>query len=553
MKTIRQKTQEIINDFNKGIEIVGGLTRNTKEIIDRIYFYKNDKFVECSDDNAIFWQMVTPYIDHKAKLLDVDPKDFRPVGQGEFNFVGGWALQKKYYKWVEDENFSVDVDDVTKEDAAFGSTILKIIEGEDGNSWEMCDLRKVAFNQKLKSIRNKPFVEIHELNADQIREKKDVWNNVEKLLNKMKDSEEDATVYEYYGYDEENDNKFVKAVHCDLLDEKEYLFYDDEIDGETPYRDIHCGKYEGMWLRKGMYETCFPEQERANTVVNENAEATAIASLLLLRSTDVETNSNVLRQAISGQIINSADLQQIGIDNRAFSLLLNELDRIDRQVQKKLKLPDIATGDNLPSGTPFRSMAMMSNSYKSAFKQERTMVAQGITDILLEDIFPSLVKKWNRGDMLEIAEDDNDIKLYDKAVENLVLAEYYDKANAEKRAVDPAEEEAVKQHIKEQLDRVGRKVKLEKDLFDFKYGIKLDPTGETYDKAQQNESIVQGLQLILSNPAVAEIPAFKQLMENNGVTPFKLTTEQKQQMMMPAQPMPAMQPNALNSQVDTNV
>jgi hypothetical protein len=499
-------------------------------------------------------------------MIDLDPKDYRPEGQGDTNFYQVWILKKLFSKWIDETNFSVDIDDMTRNTAAFGSSIWKICEDDDGKYPEQVDLRNVCFNQKAKSIRETDFVEFHYLTEQQIRAKSEYWDNIDELLKTAKDVNTDRGVntdeyeiYEYVGYDIDN-KTFIHRIGAGKGD-KEVIAFEEKIEpDDSPYYDFRLFEYDGRWLSRGVYETCFPEQERANTIVNENAAATSIASLLLLRSNDPNTNGNVLTQAVNGQIVNSADLQQVAMDNRAFGILLNELQTIERQVQKKLMLPDIATGDNLPAGTPFRGMAVMSNAYKSAFKQIRNRIAQTVSDVLLEEIFPSLVKDWNKGKIIEIADNEEDVKMYDKAVKERALLEAYIVANNEGLVINPEDEAEIEQYVDEKIQTSGRKVDIEKGFFDFDYGIKLDPTGETQDRAAVNDVIINALQMIQANPAITEVPAFKQLLESNGISPFKLEPKQQEnirQMGAPVQPQEQPLPNmpgmSLSGQVDGGI
>lgn len=564
-QTLSQKIDAIRKKWEEPAQTLQGLSFCIKDIINRIYFYKNDRFIECDDPNALFWQVVTPYVQHFSKMIDLDPKDYRPEGQGDTNFYQVWVLKKLFSKWIDEVNFSVDIDDMTRNTSAFGSSIWKVCDGEDGKYPEQVDLRNVCFSQTAKSIRDTDFVEFHYLTEEQIRAKEEYWDNIEELLKTGKDlndergtNTDEYEIWEYVGYDIDG-KTFVHKIGAGRGD-KEVIAYEEKIEqDDSPYYDFHLFEYEGRWLRRGVYETCFPEQERANTIVNENAAATSIASLLLLRSNDPNTNGNVLQQAVNGQIVNSADLQQVAMDNRAFGILLNELQTIEKQVQKKLMLPDIATGDQLPSGTPFRGMALMSNAYKSAFKQIRNRIAQVVSDVLLEEIFPSLVKEWNKGKIIEIAENEEDVKMYDKAMRQRALLSAYIEANNQGIVITDEDEAQIEQYVDEEIQKVGRKVEIEKGFFDFDYGITLDPTGENYDKAQQNDAIINALQMIAANPAIADIPAFRQLMENNGIPAFKLEARQKAEIQQMGQPpvqpevMPQMPNTSLQGAVDTNV
>lgn len=577
-----KKTSELIADLVKKfrkdpLPLLEGLDFYTYDTIKRIYFYQNDTFVSCDDPNAIFWQVVTPYIPHFSKLIEADPKDFRVMGQGKTNFFQAWILNKKFRKWSDDENFSITIDDMTKAVTSFGSIIWKLVpddEADEGYCIEAVDLRNVAFDPSCNTIRKTDgFVEFHYLTDSEIRAKKDVWNNTKELIKKAKKVNGKNEIWEFWGEVEKAEDVFemVHRIGASEGDGEIIAFEEKYEEDEFPYYDIHLDDFKGRWLRVGAYERCFPEQERANTLVNQNAAATEIASLLLLRSADPNTTGNVLQSAINGQIINSADLQQIGIDNRAFSVLLGELDRILQQVQKKLMLPDIAVGDSMPSGTPFRGMAVMSNAYKSAFKQIRTRVITPVADILMEKLLPNLVKTWNKGDLVEMSEGEDDVTMYDKVKSDLLKLDFLLQKEAIRNTKQAdgfqlgdedfaSEEELMKieSDVEQYGSQNGRKIELEKGFFNFEYGLVIDPTGETYDKAQQNDAIIQALTLKMSNPAVADEPEYQQLLENNGIPPHKMTMQAKQNIMQNAvgqQPpvMPEMPQGTLAGAVDTNV
>jgi hypothetical protein len=512
-------------------KILEGLERDQWEIIQRVYHYKNDQFTECTDPNAIFWNVVSKFLPHYAKLLDIDAKDIRPKGRGETNFFQAWILRRKLHNWFDQkgklsgDDFGVFIDDLTKNVASFGSYIVKINNKTDEP--EFVDLRNIRFDPKVKTIRGKEKAEFHYMSDGEIR-KKDAWDDHEELINKSKEVDGDNEIWEYFGEVKDGNDWVFKHVIGAGQGDKEVIAFEEEIDPEDdPYYDVHLGQYEGMWLRRGIYEKCFPEQVRANEIVNQNAQATAIASLLLMRSNDGQTHGNVLQKALSGQIIQSKDLQQIDIDNKAFTDLLNELEVIEAQVREKLGLPDVATGETLPSGTPFRGMALLSSAQKSAFKQTRSRVATGIVNIV-EEIVPRLVEDWNSGDMVEIAEDQRDMEMYDEAIRRVVKKRVYQKANEKNKKVPKDIDERIEEMVDEKVRRKGRKIEVPKGFFNFDYGFAIDPVGEFIDKGQQNDAIINALQLIMQMPEITEIPIFNQLLENNNIPPFKIKKEVKE-------------------------
>ena len=559
IKNIGSQVKSVKKRSEEPTEIIKGLTHDYREIINRIYFYKNDKFIECSDDTAIFWNVVKPYVMHFSKNLDLDTKDFRVIARGDAKYFQAWVLNTKFVKWADDNNFSIVVDDLTQLVCEFGSYVVKLVKEKGITEVRACDLRHLYFDPAVKNIRDSDIVEMHYLTAQEIKAKSDVWDNTEEIVN-ISDEEKSETdgfkkieVWEFTGH---YNGEYLHAIGAGYGDDSVIAFQENIKKEDCKYYDFHLDKYTGTWLRKGAYETNFILQERANTLVNENAQATNIASLLLLRSEDPNTKGNVLRGAVSGQIVNSRDLQQIAIDNRATGVLLGELDRIEAQVRKNLMLPDIATGDTLPSGTTFRGQALQSNAYKSAFKQMRNRVAEPMKDIIQHHVLPELVRKWDRDEILELAGGEDDIVLYDDSVKIKRKIELLAKSLQIGQPVMIEMLDALDQDTDQELPKVGRKLNHGKGYFDFEYGLLLDPVGETYDKAQQNDALVQAIVMTSQNPAISDIPAFSQLLENNGIKSFRLRAGEKQAIMAnnqtgPATQMRPVQQKQLANAVDT--
>ena len=530
---------DIVKKSEDDFEIIDGLRFNYRDVINRIYYYRNDKFVECNDDRAIFWNIVKPFVMHFSKNIDLDPKDFRVIGRGETNYAKAWILNLRFAKWSNDENFSVKIDDLTQLVSEFGSYVWKLMKKDGVYQVDPCDLRHLYFDPTVEFIRDANIVEKHYLTDNEIKAKDEAWDNVDELIGKAVVSDlegefEKKEIWEYTGYLNGEYKHIIGAGYGD----NEVIAFEQKMDkDDCKYFDFHLDKYTGSWLRKGIYQTNFILQERANTLVNENAAATSIASLLLLRSQDPATKGNVLNGALPGQIITSADLQQIPIDNRAAGLLLSELDRIELQVRKNLMLPDVATGDRLPSGTTFRGQALQSNASKSAFKQMRTRIAEPLKDIVQDYTLPSLVKGWNREDILELAGNEADIRLYDDGIKARRRIKFMKNRNKLGIAVSQAELAQLDVDTDQQITKIGRKIEHGKNFFNFDYGFIIDPTGETFDKAQQNDAIIQAITMVAQNPAIAAIPAFNQLLENNGIKSFDLRPDQKDELMANNNPM----------------
>jgi hypothetical protein len=80
-------------------------------------------------------------------------------------------------------------------------------------------------------------------------------------------------------------------------------------------------------------------------------------------------------------------------------------------------------------------------------------------------------------------------------------------------------------------------VELPKNFFDFKYGIKFNVTGEAFDKAQQNSAYESAIMMVSQNPALLNIPLFRQYLENNGIPYWKLKPDEMKKLVDTSQQM----------------
>lgn len=544
MTLIEQIAQEV-KLYSEQVELEDGHYFNHRELIKRINLYQNNKFLECDDKNAVFWNIAAPLIPHFSKNIDLDTKNFYVAGVGEANSRQAWVMNVKFRRWAGDNGFALTLNDLSEGVSTYGTIVWKLVDDTEGRRIEECDFNNLYYDPLVKNINDSNIMEEHRLTEYEVKERFPKVN-IEKFkkwaepigkahketgLKKYK-------VWEFCGY---NDGNYVHKIVAGAGANEIVLHEFANADKKKPtYYDFHLHRYKGRHLRIGVYERLFDLQERCNTLVNQNAETTAIASLLLLKTTDPNTKGNVLSGAISGQIISTQDLEQVVLDNRGLSSFLQEMALIEAQALKLCMTPQVVTGETLPSHTPFRSMAALTNAAVSAFKDARDRLGYQIAYILEKEIFPDLVKSWNAGEVIEFAESDGDLRLIDQIVVETKYNAWLMGEKSKGRVPNEEERQRQKQIIQESWERGGRKLKIEKGFFNFKYGLKLNPTGEAEDKATKNDVYFNILQWIQTNPALQNNPYFKSYVEDNGIPSFRLTQEEIAQFQ---QTQTAFQPN----------
>ena len=539
---ISDEVQKVITNYvSRSVEIVDSKYQfNQYDTIRRIYLYVNDEFWNNVPEDTIFWNISTPRIPHFAKNIDLDTKNLAPIGVGSLSMVQSFILKTKFKKWVRDNNLAIQLNDMSDSLATFGSTVVKV--NRKTKEVEECDLRNLYFNPTVKSIRDANIVEKHYLNETELRAKKDVWDNVEKVIDKgidddpKKDSVRNFEIWEYSGEVEVEGDMVYKHIIGSGEGDDEVILFEEELKREDClYYDFHASKYKGRWLRVGVVERLFKLQAQANSVVNQNAEARTIASLLLLQTSNPDIEGNVLKQAESGDIINDDTLKQVGLDNRAFNVLLGELQQIEMKADKLCMTPDVVTGEKLPSGTTFRGQAQLTNAAKSAFKDAQDRLGAQLEVLLRNEILPQIKKDFRKEEIIEIAGNEEDIEQFDKLIFNRKVKRMLERFKAGELKIDSEEELAkkiseIQRQVTEELEQNGRKVRLEKDWLDIEWDIKFNITNESEDKEQTNNAYFNAIQFMISNPNLINTPIMKQYLENNGISWWRVKPSRVQEL-----------------------
>ena len=535
-----------IEVFTRPYKFEEGQEINRYEDIKRIFLYRRDKFMSCQDNKAIFWQLAAQRHPHFKKNILPSIKDFYPEGRGEYNYFQAWLTKVMYRRWARETGLVHDVESLCSYLTDFGEAVWKKTPKGGEKDLAVCDLRRIFFDRTVL-FEYSDKIEVHELTKAQLYEKDDVWKGIKEIT---KEKETDKyKIYEFEGwFAEEGKPKKIHSFVYGQGDKQKILFEEPVKDDKSLYQYF---KLNDELI--GIYQRLFVLQELANRRVNQNDEAQQIASLLILKSANPTVSGNVLQDAINGQIVNDPTLDQVRIDNRAISAFAQEILMIEAQADKLCMTPEVITGSDLPSGTPFRSMAVLTNKAVSAFKSIRTKIAEQISETLVNDIFPDITKKWEN-QIVEISDDEGDIREYNNSVGRYLLNKWMTEEK-DKNGFFPTtrEMEAKKQQIAESFDREGRKIKIEKDFFNWKFGMIYNHSNEIEDRAQMNDTMNNLLQYKMANPAIANDPLFRQLAEKNGVSAFKMTTEELQGLQPQAVPQVKPEKDKLMNAVDPNL
>jgi hypothetical protein len=204
----------------------------------------------------------------------------------------------------------------------------------------------------------------------------------------------------------------------------------------------------------------------------------------------------------------------------------------ENQADRLCMTPEVITGDKLPGNATVRGQVMSLNMANSSFKSARDRLGFRLFVILTKKILPAEMKKWNDEDILEITENDTDVQMFDQIFINFKLNQFI--AKNFRMGKNPSRQDKARymEGLIKDLELKGRRLPGMKDFFkDLEINFKMNPTGENVNKEQRNEAMTVALGMFQANPAIINIPLFRQYLVENEISPFKLTTGQMQEYM----------------------
>jgi len=549
-KRISEITKNEVEIYSKSVKVFDGFDFDWHKVIRRIRLYRRGLYTTKQEDGTKFWKLGNKREPHFRKHIDFDTKHFMPYGTGDTSFVQAWIVKQEFLNWAKETKLPQDLNNLSTGLTVCGLHVWKKVPVKDDdkkNEVQDCRLDRLYFDVTAeKNIDQKPKIEQHFLTKDQIIEKTESWggkDNIKKALENAErtsdgfgddddgkkaylgvDSLDQYIFWEREGYFEvDGEQKYMHYIFCGYGD-KEVIVLDEELKKSNFYF-FNLGDNDGLLPSVAVYERLFDIQEEVNDLVNYNSKNNAIASLLLLKTKNSSFKGlNGLTDLETGTILDDPSLDVLNISNRYLSDFIAQLREFESEADKLCMTPNIVRGENLPSSATFRGLAVQANAAKDAFKNTRDGIASKVIGILTEDILPSLVAGWNKEHLLEIMENNDDIRIYDENRINFGITQKHAEFKADNPESEPTMEIITDwvREIKQEIEQKGRKVSVPKGYFNFKYGIRIEATNESSEKEQKNNAYFNVISWIQQDPTVADNPYFRQYVELNGITPIRM-------------------------------
>jgi len=550
--------------FGDRVEIIDGLPYSQWDTIKTVEFYSNDKYMQGNRDELgrekPFFNINTFRVNTAVRATDFDVKDIQIQAEDPDDDDRSFVLQKDIQEWMKQEAFAKTLNEMGQTRARYGGLLIKKKEDKDDLHIDVVQWKNVITDQI--DVIGGAIIELHYMSPLQLSKKRSVWDNVEEAIKQANSDKESASrsdettttdrveVFEIHG---EFPKAYLKEVNGEEIDEDDWYDYTNQVyflvegdgdeDGmlvlfaeeedEKPYKYISWREVPGRGLGIGVVEEGFEAQVWTNDSMMNMKNAMELAGKVVLKSNSKTLAENLITDVDTGSVIPLDDGEDVGVLNLTPSSL-PQFERMvqlwDDQYDKSTSNFIGVTGEQQPSGTPFRSVALQSQQAGSHFDYRREEMGIFLQEVVNDWIIPFLTKKLNREHFLTTDFSESELRML-----NTKFAESRARRRALKRLFngEPVFQGDFEQMVQEELPNESLTnqtfLKIPKDYYkNIKARVQVVTSNETRNKAAALESLSNIMVTVAQNPQVLDDPTlaqiFSRIIELSGadISPFQI-------------------------------
>lgn len=423
IESFKNDTIKIAGEFtNKGAKYLksttGGYIFNQAKMLDLIDLYYNSKFESGETDSEgqrkTFLNICKFRQKVAEKQTDIDVKDFLFIPEDGQSDWGPYFMTKRFRQWAKEQGFGKVINQLNSDYSRYGTCVAKRV----GDEIERVPIKNLINPQDAECLEDAEYViEVHkDMTLHEIQEVKE-WDTSKLDLN----FGDKITVYERYGFVpvsflkeykgeevEEGDEK--KVVDCLTIltfdaskkdgDEQKrgILFIEELAEDDRPYEEAHWDRQDGRWLGTGEIENQMENQIMRNTIANLRRRALMWGSKKIFQSRDAEVAKNLVKEVRDGDVLTigpTGEISQVNMGTQALPDM-GALEAVyDRNSDQISFTPEIATGETMPSGTPFRLGVQLAQAVNSHYNLKRENFGFFLENIVMNQLL-KIFKKDNK-------------------------------------------------------------------------------------------------------------------------------------------------------------
>jgi len=562
---IIKELQNRINNWEKStIQVTDGLEFNQYQTLRRIEFYTSSRYLTGLNNRDSrgrlkpFYNITNYRVNIATRATDIDTKDIQIIADSPKFFPISFILQKEVYNWMKDTNFAKTLNEMGFTRAKYGGLLIKKCMEDDELNIEVVDWRNVITDPVYPE---ELVIEKHYMNAGELSEMMDVWDNVEEAMDiARKSTDQKACIYEITGEfpesyapdgGDENVYKYQKFYILKNGKTKHKILYHEFLEDEN-YMYIPWENVPGRGLGRGVVEDGFEAQMWTNDSVVREKEAMELGSKVIFKTTDPEIQNNALTEMENGVVLKLSPGTDFSIANTITNALpefARNVEAWNSQYERVSSTFGAITGETMPANTPYRTTAILNQEATSMFDYRREEMGIFLTEVFNEWVLPYLIKKLSKEHILRAEFTADELKAIDDSYANYIANEEVMKLILSGKPVYAEEYSQIVSGIKESLKatKQHRFLDIPKGAYkDFKGKVTVMTTGEQKNKAVVLESLNNILLTVAKAPQVLTDPKMSQIfgeileLSGSGLSPISLGLGEGQPMVQPEMAQPGM-------------
>jgi hypothetical protein len=486
----------------------GGYEFNQFDTLQTIEYYTNDKFESGDTDSEgqqkLFLNICSFRAEVAAKQIDLDVKNFVWIPEEGESVWPAYFCNQEFKGWAKDNYFGELLNDTVERFPKYGTVVLKRV----GKVLEPVPLINLRNQQDAKSLQTATYV---------IEEHKDMTKSEMEAMPDWKvedldlEWDEKVTVYERYGRvplsfykkyrgEEAKEGDDKKSVDClAILTLKapqkgnEYggtILFLEQI-SRRPYEEVHYARQDGRWLGIGEVEKNFGNQVARNMIFNLRRRALMWSAKKIFQSADDTVAKNLVKEVRDGEVLQispNGQISEVITANRNLAEFKSTEDVLEENSNQRSFTFEVATGEALPSGTPFRLGVVLANSVNSYYGLKQEKLGLFFKRVINELVWPVFKKDKRKEHIVTLFDSEKGIEALKQVMITLFLNEAIKKSML--AGVLP-EMESLKAQVTDSVMKIKNIfAKLPEGYYDeIKAKAVLDITGETIDFTKKIETL----------------------------------------------------------------
>jgi len=506
------------------IDIINGLSFSQYDTLRRVEFYTNSRYLNgnIDDRNRIkpFYNIINFRINVATRATDFDTKDFDVYTDNPNHYIKSMMFSKEMKAWMKRVNFAKTLNEFGVTRAKYGGVLIKRVKrgGElyiEIPQWKNLITDTVDIKTGVKAER-------HYMTPVQLETKLDVWNYLreewdlvqkvfKKTYGKTWSSADRVCVLEVEGefsneYVGDEGEGFSLQQHYILLDEDDtpIACLHSEKKTTSDYRYLAWQERPGAALGIGVAEDGFEAQMAVNDSILKEQDIMEIAARTTFWTDSETIENNILNDMETGDIVKVKRGETMQVLNSTPSSLpqLTEMrQKWDEQYSRATSTFEAITGETMPSGTPFRAIAIQNQESTAMFAYRMEEAGIFWREVFRDWIIPHLKSKLTKEHILASDYSIEELMMIDEAfatesanrkvIEQAIAGKVTNKEEYEQLL------EAEKLLLKQ--NKTKRFIAIPKDYFkDLEAELDINITGEQLNKSVKFENI-NNLIMTISN------------------------------------------------------